>query len=81
MSPNEPAGASDAGAETLDPGQRRRALLWGVALGGGVLALTVGFVILFTLNGLPKDPEEWKRLERLKSSATDSPSSTSPSTP
>lgn len=54
----------------IDAAQRRSTIRWGVALGAGVLALTTLFVILFSKNGLPRDPEEWKRLERLKSSAS-----------
>jgi hypothetical protein len=51
------------GGDPLTPEQRRRNVVLGLALGALSLALMVGFIILFSNRGLPKDPKEWKRLQ------------------
>lgn len=61
-----------------DPAARRRMLRLGLALGAAWLLLVALFIILFNGNGLPKDPQEWKRLQQLR--AADGPS-TGKSTP
>ena len=50
--------------------QRRSATRLGLLLGGGCLALTVTFFILFSNFGLPKDPKIWKRMQQKESAAT-----------
>ncbi len=49
--------------------QQRQALMLGLALGAACLALMVGFIIIFSSSGLPKDPKEWKRLQQQRSAA------------
>jgi hypothetical protein len=46
----------------LDPQVRRKANRLGLLLGGACLALTVAFMIIFTVYGFPKDPVEYRRL-------------------
>lgn len=39
----------------------------GLAIGAGVLALIVILMLVFSRNGLPKDPKEWRRIEQMRS--------------
>ena len=39
----------------------------GLALGAAVLALIIIFMFVFKSHGLPKDPQEWRRLEQQRS--------------
>lgn len=52
---------------------RRRQLRLGLALGAGWLLLVAIFVILFRTHGLPKDPQEWRRLQQLRAAGSDAP--------
>lgn len=54
--------------------QRRSATRLGLILGGGCLALTTTFFILFSNIGLPKDPKVWKRMQQRESAAAPQPS-------
>ena len=53
-----------------DSGHRMNPNKLGIALGLLVVALIVFFIIMFTRNGLPKDPDEWRRLEQQRSAST-----------
>lgn len=55
--------------DPVDPAQRRHARALGLVIGGGFVALVTGFVIYFSINGLPKDPKEWKRLQERRAAA------------
>ncbi len=55
--------------DPIDPRQRRQALVLGLGLGAACLALMVACIIMFSTNGLPKDPKEWKRLQEQRSAA------------
>ncbi len=46
----------------LDPEIARRANRLGLYLGAACLALTGAFIIIFMVNGLPKDPAAYRRL-------------------
>lgn len=54
-------------SDRIDP----RAL--GLALGAGVVALVVIFMLVFKRHGLPKDPQEWRRMEQQRSAAAGTP--------
>ncbi len=54
---------SDA-ASALTPEQRRRNLVLGSLLGLLTLVLIGTFMIIFSRNGLPKDPATWNRLQQ-----------------
>jgi hypothetical protein len=45
------------------PEQRRRNLVLGSLLGVLSLVITAAFIVVFTRNGFPKDPQEWQRLQ------------------
>jgi hypothetical protein len=51
-----------AANQGLDAQVRRKANRLGLLLGGACLALTVVFMIIFTVYGFPKDPVEYRRL-------------------
>lgn len=55
--------------DPVDPRQRRHAVMLGVIVGGAFVAVMIGFIILFSINGLPKDPKAWKRLEERRAAA------------
>ena len=57
----------------IPPALARRNLLLGLGLGGLSLALMVGFIIIFTHAGLPKDPKEWKRLQAAAAAGATTP--------
>ena len=62
--------------EPLDPAARRRANRWGLALGGVALGVLILAIALFTIHGLPKDPEivrEQQRAAARSSTAADLP--------
>ncbi len=59
--------AVDNAVDPVDPQQRRRARALGLIIGGAFIALVVTFIIIFSTNGLPKDPKEWKRLQEQRS--------------
>ncbi len=61
MNPIEPENLA------LDPVIRARNVRLGLLLGAIVIGVVVTFMIVFTTRGLPKDPAEWKRLQRLES--------------
>ncbi len=42
----------------------------GLVLGLVVVALIIFFIIMFTRNGLPIDPKEWRRIEQQRSTST-----------
>jgi uncharacterized membrane protein required for colicin V production len=48
-------------ADPITPDQRRRNRVLGLLLGALSLVLMVTFMIIFSRNGLPKDPAEWNR--------------------
>jgi hypothetical protein len=48
---------------------RRRVTRLGWTLGLACLALTVAFIIIFSRNGFPKDPKEYKRLQQAREAA------------
>ena len=39
----------------------------GLAIGVAVLALIIILMLVFSRNGLPKDPKEWRRIEQQRS--------------
>lgn len=45
----------------------------GLVLGAAVLGLIFIFMFVFKRHGLPKDPQEWRRLEQQRSAASGSP--------
>jgi hypothetical protein len=55
--------------DPVDPAQRHRARTLGLLVGGGFLALVGTFIAVFSVNGLPKDPKEWKRLQERRAAA------------
>lgn len=61
--------AVDSPVDPVDPQQRSRARTLGLIIGTGFLAMVVAFIIIFSTNGLPKDPKEWKRLQEQRSAA------------
>ncbi len=73
---NDSAIADPAIPQPATPEQRRRADRLGLILGLVALGLTAGFIAIFTLHGLPKDPTEYKRLQQ---DAQSRPASTEPS--
>ena len=46
----------------LDAQVRRKANRLGLLLGGACLALTALFFIIFSVNGFPKDPNEYRKM-------------------
>lgn len=59
------AGLSDP----VDPRQRRHARVLGALVTAGFLALVAVCFIIFSINGLPKDAKEWKRMQERRSAA------------
>ena len=55
--------------DPVDPRQRRHARVLGLLVAAAFLAVMGGFFTVFSLNGLPKDPKEWKRLQERRSAA------------
>jgi hypothetical protein len=53
--------------DPVDPRQRRQARRLGLIIGAGFLAVVVVFIMLFDINGLPKDPKVWKRMQEQRS--------------
>ena len=53
-----------------DTGHRINPNKLGLVLGLVVVALIIFFIIMFTRNGLPKDPDEWRRIEQQRSTST-----------
>jgi hypothetical protein len=45
----------------------------GLVLGALVLAMIIIFMFVFKRHGLPKDPQEWRRLEQQRSADTGVP--------
>lgn len=56
-------------SDPVDPRQRRHARVLGLVVGAAFLALVAGCFIMFSINGLPKDAKEWKRLQERRSAA------------
>ena len=52
-----------ADGNPIDAATRRRNLLLGLGLGGFVIAVMVGFIVVFSRQGLPKDPKVWKQMQ------------------
>lgn len=52
-----------ADANPIDAATRRRNQLLGLGLGGFVIVVMVGFIVVFNLKGLPKDPKVWKQMQ------------------
>ncbi len=67
--------------ELSTPEQRRRNRILGWLLGAFVVAIVVGFMVLFTSRGLPKNPEVAERLLREESAHAGTPSVDAPTTP
>ncbi|HEV8176546.1 MAG TPA: hypothetical protein VGP44_02545 [Gemmatimonadales bacterium] len=67
--------------ELSTPEQRRRNRILGWLLGAFVLAVVVGFMVLFTRRGLPKNPEVAERLLREQSAHAETPPVDAPTTP
>lgn len=55
--------------DPVDPRQRRHARMLGVLVTAGFLALVVVCFIMFSINGLPKDAKEWKRMQERRAAA------------
>jgi len=55
--------------DPVDPRQRRQARVLGFVVTSAFLALVAGCFIMFSINGLPKDAKEWKRLQERRSAA------------
>ncbi len=78
--------AADA-TDPVDPRQRRQARVLGLLVTGAFLALVAACFIMFSINGLPKDAKEWKRLQERRSAAEadkaaqSAPASTTVTTP
>lgn len=53
----------------MNPAGRTDTVRLGLALGAGVLALTIILMFVFKSHGLPKDPKEWRRIEQQRSAA------------
>jgi hypothetical protein len=47
----------------VDRATQRRNLRLGLIIGGLCLVQMIVFIILFTRNGLPKDPDVWKEIQ------------------
>jgi hypothetical protein len=57
-------------AAAFEAERHRRARRTGLLVGGAALAILIGFMTAFTLNGLPKDP---KMLERMRAAGQAAP--------
>jgi hypothetical protein len=55
--------------DPVDPRQRRQARVLGLFVTGAFLALVAVCFTMFSINGLPKDAKEWKRLQERRSAA------------
>ncbi|MBA3685169.1 MAG: hypothetical protein H0W72_08015 [Planctomycetes bacterium] len=63
--------------ELSTPEQRRRNVILGWKLGALVIAIVIGFMVLFTSRGLPKTPKVAERMLR-EESANDLPPTPAP---
>lgn len=71
---NQDSGVIEAATAIMDGAfereRHRRARLTGLLVGGAALAILLGFMTAFTLNGLPKDP---KMLDRMRAEGRAAP--------
>ncbi len=69
---------SDLLPTDVPPEQQAANRRLGLRLGLFAVVLVIGFIILFTLHGLPKDPDVWRAMNASGSGSSTTASGTTP---